>query len=311
VAGATAAAQATAQAALLDRVPKASHGHHLALALFASSIGFVGGPLLAAAFLNLASPSLLEEEMPFYYLAAGAVAAGSLLWMLLSEPRAGRHAFAWSLVRPTQGIRYFLPAARDVRVRGLLLLFFTLQAAWATYYLFGPDMLHALFGFGKARVGVFMSWIGVGLCVANGILQPFLIRRFPLRTLAAAGAALSGGAILLGLVEAGAHAQYCIAFVAGAATSVAYASVMTLMSYRVPQDRQGWILGIAGGVVSLAWGLASLASGLLDSLEEPGSRLTNLLAAALMLACAVGVSRLAPLPQDDASQSLPAVKSGG
>lgn len=310
LAGATAAGQATSQAAILDRVAESRHGHHLALALFASSLGFVCGPLLAAVFLNLRSEALFEEEMPFYYLAGAALVAGWLLWLLLSEPRGDRQEFHWSLVRPRQGLQFFLPAARDERVRGLLLLSFTVQGAWAAYYIFGPNLLRTQFGFTKGMVGLYMSWIGIGLCLANGFLQPFLIRRFALRSIAAAGAATTCVAILCGMVMGDPRVQYGLAMIAGAAASVAYASIVTLMSLRVPRDRQGWILGIAGGVVSLAWGVASLASGLVGSMQDPGSGLTNALAAGLMLVSAASVARVAILPNDGASQRSRTLESG-
>ena len=143
--------------------------------------------------------------------------------------------------------------------------------------------------------------MGVGFCLANGLVQPFLARFFRMRTLAVLGLALNAAAMLVCLVLVRPYQEYAMALVAGVTVNIAYPSIVTMLSDRVTGERQGWILGMVGSAAAMGWGVSSLLSGALGGL---GHALPIVLAAALMAMAALAMLS-AGSQWSDPAESLP------
>jgi MFS transporter, DHA1 family, tetracycline resistance protein len=295
VGGATAAAQPTAQAALVDM--GTNKARHLSFSLLSSSLGFVIGPVVAS---SLSSYSLAG---PFYFCAVLTALAVVLLLLTYRDAPVRRRRVDWSAISIFEGVRCFRDAATDEAVRGILACFVLMQVAWGSYFVFvsvflmegaSPDLsLH--------QVGIFMSVMGVGFCLANGLVQPFLARFFRMRTLAVLGLALNAAAMLVCLVLVRPYQEYAMALVAGVTVNIAYPSIVTMLSDRVTGERQGWILGMVGSAAAMGWGVSSLLSGALGGL---GHALPIVLAAALMAMAALAMLS-AGSQWSDPAESLP------
>lgn len=283
LAGATSAAQVTAQAALVDRVGEA-RALHLSLSLLFSSLGFVIGPAIASwgAGYSLATP---------FYLCAGlcGVALALLLVSFHEPPR--QSPPDWSAIHLSEGVRCFVDAAREPRVRGLLAAFLSMQVAWASYFLFVSIFLmqtHPL-DLSLHQVGLFMGVMGAGFCIASGALQPFLARFLPMRGLAVLGLAVNAASMVACLKLTTPGAEYAAALVAGISVNLAFPSIVTMLSSRVETERQGWILGMVGSCCAAGWCISSLLSGFLGGF---GHELPVALAAVLMGLSAVAMALL-------------------
>jgi len=267
LAGLTAAGQPTAQAALVDLTTDARRPFHLTMSLLAISLGFVLGPLLAAAFLSLQSQARWEEEIPFYILGGAAIVFVVLIVVRYRDERAVLNQFQWETLSLRQGIGRFRSAFTHRNVRGLLGIFLIMQIGWASFFIFSPGYLRESLSFSKFEVSIFSTWIGVGLCLANGLVQPFLIRYVPFERIAFTGLVTTAAVFVVSLFLDSQPIQFGLAMTAGITSSVAYASIVTMLSLRVDRSKQGWILGMAGATVALAWGVASLLGGWLDNFD--------------------------------------------
>ena len=127
------------------------------MSLLSISLGFVFGPLLAAAFLNLESHAKVEEEMPFLVL--GVFSLGSMLMLLYlidEEPKRANTVQARSL-KLNEGLDCFKQALRTPRVRDILLVFVAMQIGWATYFLFIDNLLTERFAFDRKSITLFVA----------------------------------------------------------------------------------------------------------------------------------------------------------
>ena len=279
--GATAAAQSTAQAALVDL--GSNKARLLSYSMLFSSLGFVLGPVVASGL------STISLSAPLHFCTLLALVALVLILTGYREAAMPGRRIDWSGISIWEGVRCFRDAARDGAVRGILGGFLLMQVAWGGFFVFVSIYLMETpaLKMSLAQVGTFMSIMGVGFCVANALVQPALATRFGMRGLAVTGLALNAAAIALCLVLGSAYQEYAAALIAGITINIAYPSILTMLSDRVTPDRQGWILGMVGSGAAMGWTIASVMSGLLGGL---GHALPIMLAASLMAGAALAMT---------------------
>ena len=154
------------------------------------------------------------------------------------------------------------------RCAGILGGFLLMQVAWGSFFVFVSVYLMEAPGLrlSLTQVGAFMSIMGIGFCISNGLVQPALSERFGMRTLAVAGLALNAVTMVLCLMLDSAYQEYAAALIAGITVNIAFPSIVTMLSDRVAPERQGWILGMVGSAAAMGWGISSVISGALGGL---------------------------------------------
>jgi hypothetical protein len=147
-------------------------------------------------------------------------------------------------------------------------------------------------------VSLLMSALGIGFCLAYGVVLPFLQRYVSARQLASWG--LWGTAALIA-VSISTHSmlvQMAIAVPIAVLVSVAYGAIIVLFTHTVDEQQQGWILGITISINAAVWGLASIASGALSGINPIAPFLFALAAMAASAAVmSLPASRLAQTKQ--------------
>lgn len=280
IGGATAAAQSTAQAALVDL--GSNKARLLSYSMLFSSLGFVLGPVLATGL------SHYSFAAPLLFCTVLTVVALVLLFRYREEPEAERR-IDWSSISLWEGVRCFRDAAGDGLVRGILGCFILMQVAWGGFFVFVSVYLMEAPGIDLtlSEVGVFMAIIGIGFCLSNGLVQPILAGRFEMRTLAVTGLGLNAATMVLCLMATSAYQAYAAGLLAGITINIAYPSIVTMLSDRVTPERQGWILGMVGSAAAMGWAISSVVSGGLGGL---GHALPIVLAAILMACAALAMT---------------------
>lgn len=280
IGGATAAAQSTAQAALVDS--GGNKARLLSYSMLFSSLGFVLGPVLATGL------SQISFAAPLHFCTVLTVIALILLGRYREEPVAERR-IDWSGISLWEGVRCFRDAAGDGLVRGILACFILMQVAWGGFFVFVSVYLLETPGLdlSLSQVGVFMAIIGIGFCVSNGLVQPMLAERFDMRTLAVTGLGLNAATMALCLIATSPYQAYAAGLMAGITINIAYPSIVTMLSDRVAPERQGWILGMVGSAAAMGWAISSVVSGGLGGL---GHALPIALAAVLMACAALAMT---------------------
>ncbi|WP_341990678.1 MFS transporter [Azorhizobium sp. AG788] len=281
IGGATAAAQATAQAALIDT--GSNKARLLSYSMLFSSLGFVLGPVVASTL------STISFSAPLHLCTLLTLVALALLLTGYREAPKPDRRIDWSTISIWEGVRCFRDAAGDKAVRAILSCFVLMQVAWGSFFVFISVYLMAApnLHLSLTQVGLFMSILGIGFCISNGLVQPALSERFAMRPLAVAGLGLNAAMMVVCLIVGSAYQAYAAALIAGITINIAYPSIVTLLSDRVTPERQGWILGMVGSGAALGWGISSLVSGALGGL---GQALPVVLAAVLMAAAALAMT---------------------
>ncbi|WP_029005875.1 MFS transporter [Azorhizobium doebereinerae] len=281
IGGATAGAQPSAQAALVDM--GSNKARLLSYSMLFSSLGFVLGPVVASAL------STISFSAPLHLCTLLTLIALVLLLASYREADKPGRKVDWSSISIWEGVRCFRDAAGDRAVRGLLGCFLLMQVAWGSFFVFVSIYLMGTSGLQMSltQVGAFMSIMGIGFCISNGLVQPALAERFGMRSLAVAGLGLNAATMVLCLMLTSIYQAYAVALIAGITVNVAYPSIVTLLSDRVAAERQGWILGMVGSTAAMGWGISSLVSGALGGL---GHALPVMLAAGLMAGAALAMT---------------------
>jgi MFS family permease len=281
VGGATAAAQSTAQAALVDM--GSNKARLLSYSMLFSSLGFVLGPVVASGL------SRISLAAPLHFCSLLTLVALVLILIGYREEAKPGRRVDWSAISIWEGVRCFRDAARDGAVRAILGCFLLMQVAWGGFFVFISIYLmeSPVLDMSLAEVGTFMSILGVGFCLANALVQPALAKRFGMRSLAVTGLAMNAAAIALCLVLGSAYQEYAAALIAGITINIAYPSILTMLSDRVAPDRQGWILGMVGSAAAMGWTVASILSGMLGGLEHA---LPIMMAVVLMVGAALAMT---------------------
>ncbi|MBT6203839.1 MAG: MFS transporter [Alphaproteobacteria bacterium] len=266
IGGATAGSQAVAQAAAVDRSTPDTKAMVLSLCLFASSVGFILGPVLGGVLANGALVAWFDSATPLY--AVALLALFSLFLLLATEPRSERASrFSLREIDLLMGLKGFKAAFADKYVRGLVIVFTLMQIAWGAFFLFVPSLLINRFDFDGSQIAMFMAVLGVGFCIAYGAVLPLLSRKFPVRSIAAAGLWLTSVLLAVSIWSHEVWLQWAIAIPIATTVSVAYGAIITMFSDSVTPERQGWILGITISVTAFAWGFASIVSGVLSGIS--------------------------------------------
>ncbi|MBT5432951.1 MAG: MFS transporter, partial [Rhodospirillaceae bacterium] len=161
IGGATAGSQAVAQAAAVDRSTPDTKAMVLSLCLFASSVGFILGPVLGGVLANGALVAWFDSATPLY--AVALLALFSLFLLLATEPRSERASrFSLREIDLLMGLKGFKAAFADKYVRGLVIVFTLMQIAWGAFFLFVPSLLINRFDFDGSQIAMFMAVLGVG-----------------------------------------------------------------------------------------------------------------------------------------------------
>lgn len=267
IGGATAGSQAVAQAAAVDASTSETRALTLSLCLFASSIGFIVGPLIGGAFSHDADAALTDFTLPMFLTAGVALAGLLLIAATFGEAREYQPQQDATPINPLMGIDGFRTALRDPVIRHLMLVFGLMQTAWGTYFLFLPSLVLNRFGADAGTISLLMATLGIGFCMAYGVCLPLIEKRFAARAIATWTLWITTGLIAVSLAAPNLALQWTIAFPTAITVSVAYGAIITMFSRAVGDDRQGWVLGIAVSINALVWGLSSILNGALSAVS--------------------------------------------
>jgi MFS transporter, DHA1 family, tetracycline resistance protein len=296
--GATAGSQPVAQAAAVDMSTEEGRPLALSLALLASSLGFVAGPLIGGAMSWDDHDAVTDLVIPMAITAVLAVIGIGLLRIWYRDPKSTKKDRpAFGSLDLWMGVRGFRAAFADPAIRRLILVFGLMQVAWGTFFVFLPSLLYERFDMDNGDISLLLGFLGVGFCVAYGILLPWLSKRVTPRSIVLWS--LWGTAVLM-LVSVAWNdvtVQWAVAVPIAAIVSVAFGALVTEFSNSVDDDRQGWILGISASINALAWGVSSIVAGFLSAV----SYIAPFVLALVALFVSAGLATLPP-PRDDAVQ---------
>lgn len=267
VGGATAGGQAVAQAAVVDLSNAKNKAVLLSLCLLASSGGFIAGPALGAVLMNSKLVPWFDHTTPLYATALLGVISLMLLMASYKNVRPATGRITRKTLNLGAGVRCLVDGWHHPRIRKLAIIFTLHQIAWGGYFLFMPSFLLKRFDFSQTQIAVFLSVLGVGYCVAYGLVNPLLARWLSSKTMTAVGIWSTLALLIATFFTWNVELIWWSAIPIGTTVSVAYGALITMFSDSVGEARQGWALGITISVTALAMGVVPVVSGVISSLH--------------------------------------------
>ncbi len=296
VGGSTAATQAVALAALADAGAHETRDERINAGLFASSFGFVCGPVLSGALAGV-GPAL-GQIAPL--LAVILLTLVTLVWLPASFPASRR-------TRGGAGIRGafdLLKSARELgatfaspALRRLALIFLLQQLGWGSFFFFVAPFLFSRFVFTASDVSYFMAVIGVGFCLSFALAMPALRRFFSPRAIGIFGMLITTACIVISAVAQEPLVEWLLAVPVATAVAFGYGALITLFTHEA-DGNEGEILGVTASVNALAFGVTSLAGGVISGADA----IAPIIAAAMLMGVATYLLMINPSRKVNALQ---------
>ncbi len=281
-AGLVAGSMATAQASIADVSHKNNKTVNLGLIAFASSTGFIVGPLMSSILADKSLVNWFSYSTPFLAATALAFLNATALIFTFKETF---HPKAKQRIRLTKGLEIFISAFVNEKIRRFAIIYLLLTLGWTMYIQYIGLYLVQVFAYGITQIGHYIAWIAILLGFSYLIIVRIVVKFFrPIQIVSGAlVCAAIGTTIAMWKIELIAWITV-IPVVVGRALS--YTASLTIFSNSVDEDSQGWVMGVAGAIMAASWGTGSILAGILGSfsVEAPFATATILLLLALAAA---------------------------
>lgn len=290
VAGGLGAVFAPAQALVADVTLPAERASAFGALGAAFGVGFVVGPAIGGL--------LAQFGLRAPFLAAAALAALVLIYGLVALketlPPENRRPLDWRRANPIGAFAALRTQPAIVPVAAAIFLWLLAVNLYPALWSF-----HAIerFGWSPTLLGVSFSLVGLSLALAQALAIKPMTARFGARGTILIGLGWAGAMFTINAINPIGWLALVFAALVGI-QGVVQPSLSSLLSARVPGDRQGEILGLGSSLAALAILLAPLIyNPAFEYLVGPDSPAylpggPFLIAAALSIACAVLVSRM-------------------
>ncbi len=242
-----------AQASVIDISPQNRVTQNIGWITFAATFGFVIGPLSSSLML------LILHQLYAPFILATGLALVNLLLLTLLLPKSTQQISK----NPTHFLKIlfaFTILLRDKRIRILGQTFLIFQIAWGFYVQDIMAFMAQREHLGAVGEALFMSVFGIGSVLNLLLVQPRLLKKYPLKRVAWIG--LLAFSILMALFPLyHGIGLWVSAMLLCGANVLLYSALMGLFSSAVGPDEQGQIMGSAGSLFGIAWSINAITLG--------------------------------------------------
>lgn len=290
-----------ARAVIADITPPERRARNFGMIGAIFGIGFVFGPYVGARlaspgvdFFNLfTSPGWFGPATPFWFTAGLGIVNITLLLLLLPETH--RHINKQAKLVWNKSLDNIRRAALDKRLRVIFSAEFLFWGGFTFFTTFFQILLIEKLGFKTNNIGDFFAYLGVCIAISQGVLVPFLSKRFlPHNIIRVAMFGMSLALLGQVLPENTAQLLLIAPFIA-LFNGQFIANTSALVSLTAGPKRQGEVLGIEASVQALAQAVPAVIGGYVATM---GVNVPVLVAAALVFAGAVVFNVFYRIPKD-------------
>ncbi len=283
IAGFTAGSQSIAQAAIIDISEPDLKARNIGLILLSSSLGFLFGPMCGGFFSSTQICSQFTFATPLYFAAIISLANALLVLWLFKETFNTRAKINLKFHR---AIEIFISAFRNHKVRYLSFVFLIMLLAWGCYYSYISLFLTKQLNFDATQVNLFMVLLAIGFGLGFGVVVNWVAQHFSTKQAIISLLILCG---IISLITASATQAWVIWLIAipiGVVISVPYSMMLAVFSNQVDENSQGWVMGIAGAILSAAFATAGIVGSVLANIQN---NLPILSSGILFLVCGIAM----------------------
>lgn len=263
VGGFTSGSLSTAQAAVIDISTPENKATNIGYILFAISLGFMVGPVLAGTLSNSQLVSWFEITTPLYFAAALSLINIIFLQLIFKETFIPKERKAIKLL---SGLTVFISAFTVPALRRLTLAFLFLQLGWSTFVQFVGLFLTLQYHFSANQVGIFMGCVGAGFTLAFCYLLNIVTKLFPLKKIAFTAVSLMSLMMLAIVTINNELSAWLISAPAATGLALSFTVLTTMFSNTVGNEKQGWIMGLTGAIGAFSFGITGFCAGFIANL---------------------------------------------
>ncbi|MCF6765422.1 MFS transporter [Thiotrichales bacterium 19S3-7] len=264
ISGLTAGSQPVAQAAIIDISDDEHKTKNLGLIMFSFSLGMVMGPIIGGIFTSKAIYHGFNSATPFFVILAITLVNLVLLVLYFNDNKKQSAKFKFDILSV---ITQFAPMITLPKVRKLSLVFFIMQFAFNTFYVFVPLYLYEVYGFATAGNSVLMLVIGISMAISSRFLVPVFARSMSNQVTVMLGLAIMAISVAIMITVQIWIVPFIIAVPMMLAFGLAYTNMLSLFSNSVDQSQQGWVMGITVSLFTSGAAITSFVSGELVDLS--------------------------------------------
>ena len=265
LAGLASSSQPLAQAAVADISEGERKAFYFGMTALAMTLSLLVGPAMGG---YLSDPSLVSwfsDATPFYATLVLLLIAIILLAVFYKETHVSD---ANKTYLTSKDVWWAIKEAfTNKQVRVLFLVLFLFELGWSFYYQDVSLFLTHQFNYSVNKVSTFMMFGGIWMALGLTLLYRMVIYYLSLTVTLISCLAIATLAILICAFSSAAWVQWVFMVPAAIATGMAYPTVLAMLSNRVSDQHQGWVLGVAAAVFAAPWGISGFASGPLTNIN--------------------------------------------
>lgn len=257
--GFTSASQPIAQAAAIDLSSEQHKPLNLSLVAFAMTVGMAAGPLLGGFLSDANLMQGLNLAIPFWLAAALSFINLLFLWRCYHDVNwLNTAAHSWKLTEYWQHAWVIL---RKPSIVCLLVVFILLEISWSLYFQAVPLLLAKQFNYASDKIGTFISFLGITMCIGLMLVFRYLLRYLSLSTMINC-AFIAGLLSLISCIFIPTVIWQWLGIIPYTlAVGIAYTAIISQLSSAVDKRLQGWLMGFAASLLALSWALSGLLTG--------------------------------------------------
>jgi len=141
-------------------------------------------------------------------------------------------------------------------------LFFSLEFVWSFYYQTISLFLSQKFLYSAQKISLFYTLMGLVMSLGLVLIYPVLIKFFKIKNIMITSFILVISSLFISfLFKQIPETQWVFSPIISIFTGITYVSLVSLISEKIPDDQQGWIMGYLSTLLFLAWMMTGFLSG--------------------------------------------------
>jgi DHA1 family tetracycline resistance protein-like MFS transporter len=257
-----------AQAAIADITPPEKRANRFGLIGAAYGVGFIIGPVLGGVLSDSSILPWFNVSTPFWFAAGLSILNAILVFIFLNETHVSTEPIS---INWHKAISHIFHAYNMKRIRAVFATNFLFHAGLTLFATFFAVFLTSSYGFDQADVGYYIGYAGIWVIISQGVVLPFLTKRFDeialLRVFLLAGAA----SVFLYYISERLISLLLVGAIFALTNGITMAALPSLASRRAPARSQGEVLGINSSVQALAQAFPPILAGFLAAEITPSA----------------------------------------
>jgi len=254
VAGFTAGSQSVSQAAIIDISTEETRTKNLGKIVAATASGLAFGPVIGGIFSDKSLWSELNVSVPVYIITLCLLLTLALVMVYFKDAREIESDKKFSIF---SGFSELGTAIQFKPIRDISIVFFLCVLSLTLFYIYCIVYLFKQFAFTTFENSMAMLMMGAAMAMTSWFLIKPLEDRFSKRILVSTSLFLMALFQVLFLLSGNGYLALASIFLLFMAYGIAYTNCLNIFSLSVPENRQGWAMGISISLLTLGGGIAS------------------------------------------------------